>query len=642
MNILKFYLDLKDLDLSTSYSQDVAALLLPYLESLPEPIFTLDYHDDIVSGKDAPTDEEVFKYFVMRVSKLPIANQHFFEFLVLLLHRAAFLSKQDESLTTIELAVLFSPLLFKPAKWNLNYCYKMPRIARIFERVLCYPEEIFPLANEPLPKTIDEFLYADLFGDWWRRLRMGEDKIINHLSKKENLKELISRLVVKENDPTSEACRKQSHAAALSCLVLTSDKIKPTLLADNELMTELFKQVNENTGRELTLKFFRDTLEALIESHPIQMTDYLESTPKSLNILLSHIHAGNIFSIFQTIALKSVRYQYPKHHKLIHLWFSKGLEMFLDITPEMEYNLEPLRHFMDIVFTDNTFLNSSYATQLIEQIKSQNIIDTLYKSAFSTDDQSSIECLLLIQSFITKRERLVSEDDDDEDDDDEEENDESSQSESSSEKSDNSESSQSHHSKIVQLFYPLPDLIPTIINATNNALPNFLNCLFSPLSGEKPRTFGLKRCRLIEILVQFVTSGEKIESLSSEALSNFWKLMFLYPSNNIAQNLITDLLIWELKSNETNMKAIEKAKIPDLIIKEVLSISSNSPSCYAGHLLSLGVSLVHSQYTSVETTKHSDWKKFRDKIMQYQEESHPDDVKRKNRNLVTDRYEDRI
>ena len=84
---------MKDLDLSNNYSQDVAALLIPYLTALPEPIFILDYHDDVVNEREPPSDERVFAYFKKRVSELPKANCNLFEFLVLLLHRAAFLSK---------------------------------------------------------------------------------------------------------------------------------------------------------------------------------------------------------------------------------------------------------------------------------------------------------------------------------------------------------------------------------------------------------------------------------------------------------------------------------------------------------------------------------------------------------------------
>lgn len=84
---------MRDLDLSNNYSQDVAALLVPYLAALPEPIFILDYHDDIVSDREPPSDERVFTYFKNQVGQLPEANRNLFEFLVFLLHRAAFQAK---------------------------------------------------------------------------------------------------------------------------------------------------------------------------------------------------------------------------------------------------------------------------------------------------------------------------------------------------------------------------------------------------------------------------------------------------------------------------------------------------------------------------------------------------------------------
>ena len=164
-------------------------------------------------------------------------------------------------MTTIELAVLFAPLLFKSNNWNLNYCYKMPRIANIFELVLRKPSKVFLISKDyKQPKSIEEFLLSDHFGDLWRRFRIEDKQLINYLSDISVITASINCLLI-HNSPFTPEGLQETQRAALASLFITSDTIMPVVVNSEPLLIQLFSFIEFNKQNHFSISFIRDTVE---------------------------------------------------------------------------------------------------------------------------------------------------------------------------------------------------------------------------------------------------------------------------------------------------------------------------------------------------------------------------------------------
>ena len=626
--------DLRDLDLSTSYSRDVAALLLPYLESLPEPIFLLETSDEMLSPKNSPSDEEIFAYFKRRVASLVPANRNLFEFLVLLLHRASSVSAEENSLTTIELSVLFSPCLFRPKEWDLNYCYRMPRIVKLFSRVLASPERVFEWSAEPLPQRIEDFLYADLFGDWWRRLRMNEPKILEYVSTETSLRHLMDALIVKDDLEVGERMRR-SHGAALACLTLTHDHVKPILLEDEELMIELFQMVRDNARKHNSLRFCRDVLEALIESHSEQMAKWMNAHP-GLS-LVEVLDAGNISALFASIANKSVHYQYPKHHRIIHLWVGRAFGLYTS-PKNLSILLDFAGSFLEIVFRDDNFLNSPYAEKITCLLTDGDALDILLQRTLPSADRDARDCvpyLQLLQMLLIQRPRApIEEDEEDDDNGNDEEQDKGSDTDSESESESADSEVEKEETKETTVDYPFPQVVSSLLTGATSYLPQMLNLLMEAADQNR---FTLYHTYLVGFIgTLFYTNRLAPNTLSPSQLDSIFELIFQFPSNSIAHTIILRLVSWFALSSEASAAILSESSIPQRVSEEI----GNSSTELCGEMFHVAQVFFRSPYVNLLESKMQP--QTASLVQDYAERNRPHEVKRRNRNLVTDRYEDRI
>ena len=524
----------------------------------------------------------------------------------------------------------------------------MPRIARVFEKVLQNPEKVFLLKNEPLPKDHKEFLYADLFGDWWRRFRIGENSIVKFLSSEKNLTEFINSLVVSDFS-RSEECLKQCHGAALSCLVLTNDEIKPILIQNQNHLHHLISLVNENKGREHTLRFFRDTVEAIIESHSEEITNYFENNKKIFEILFSNINYGNVFAIFFSIVNKSVRYQYIKHHHLLYLFCLHLFDKFYCFSNEYLDLYENLNIFFEILCTDDAFLNSSYSNQLVQFMIKEN--SNFFQKIFQfiiKNNEISIQFIQFLKTLLIKNSRKISSDDDDDDDENDENDDTNSDSsENSSSSSKNSEDSESSDKNLFSsssessqnVYFPFPDVIPSLLHEFLSVKDQMLSILFEPIHDSSISYFGIFRSKFLEFIMICLYEIKDIKVFTNDQLISLWKLFYKFPFNNILQNYIVNIFSF-LSSLSGGISLLLKSNV----IQEIgnLIISSDGNSCFYGHLASMCSSFMNFDDSNSIKNSFSDWSKVIHIVNDYSTVIKPYEVKRRNRNLVTDRYEDRI
>ena len=621
----------------------MAALLLPYLESLPEPIFLLDTHDTIMEGKAAPPEDEILAYFKKRVGELHPANRNLFEFLVMLLHRAALTSASEDSLTQIELSVLFSPCVFRPVDWNLQYCYKMPRIAKSFALVLRNPEKIFDITNDPLPKSTAEFLYADLFGDWWRRFRMAEPKILAFVTSTQNIRAFTQALVVQDRGATSEEIMKQSHGAALACMSLTDDHVKPILFERPELLEGILQLILQHAaGTTVNLRFCRDTLEALFESYPEEMTNFMTSHPELS--LVGFMNVGSVSGLLCSIATKSVHYQYPKHHRMLFLWSTQVLQLFLSGQSNSDALLDSGAAFLDIVFTDDCFLSSVYADKLTAWFTDPKNLAALMSKVVSSASEThrvASAYIVLIKSLLTKRLREIPEEDDGEEENEKEEEQEGRETDQSEEPSDSqsSDSSSEENKDEVKtetvLLYPLPNAIQFIVDACATHISSIVQTVTQSSVNKRCTLYDSVLLSLLRSI--FATDLLPPKSLQPGQLRALWDLIFQFPSNNIVHNEVASLAVWFASFSNESATILCQSGTPEHTVEQL-----DATTCFSGQLFDVVRAIVHSDFPDAFKGSRLDWNQLRQKVTEHEELTAPDQVKRRNRHLVTDHCEDRI
>lgn len=537
-----------EVDLSLTNAQSAAALLVPYLESLPDPIFDLDVSHEIVYRKSEIVLSEVCTFFREGMNKLPLSHQYMFEYITFLLHRAAKKSMECHQypLTTTELSVLFSPLLFNPSKMNMAYCLRMPRIVKLYKMILEQPEALFVKEQgDHVPESIKMFLYSDQFGTLWRHFRAEKKCIIDYLSKPENISQLIERLEVVREDP--EDVQQSAYGAALSVLVLTSDPLMPTIVASKEHLLHIWKCLEKADTRnsERTLCFFKDTVLALFESHAAVMTDFVLSNSGCLDLVLSLADRGNIASMLSEFARLSLSHGYDKYHRLLGRLAERAFTKVVASASGTDPGVEALESFLLEVLQDHIFLRSEHARPFEEALSCKDTIRTLVGRVLGGGDipagathvSAHLMCALLtkcpvqvVMSLEDAREMKEEEDDD-------------------TSSSSGPVSSLAPAVKAVVTSEPLPSLVGTLVAVSSefggqihDAIRKLVKVAGEPFSMVKLDLLHFVRALAVADCRNSADTTPGISALSLHAIPRrVAGLLTAYPNNSIVLCVVGDI-----------------------------------------------------------------------------------------------------
>lgn len=272
----------RDVDLSNSPAQDVAALLVTYMDRLPQRLLSLDIKDPIFSSDKDPSTQELldfaratlqenrskgdvnatvlFQYLCTWLGRFIKVNLKNFEQTMRykklwesIPSRAFYFRESYHTLNAFrsnEICVIFANLLIKPTRHSLSFCYRIPRVLKLLIAILESPDKVLFSGETVLPSSIDELLLANQVGNWWNDLRIESPYIIEWLLSGDHLQQIVNAVVVPPRshfagEGGSPDQRDVFMQKALSAaLALTLDSVRDRFFAkDSALFHYFFEKV---------------------------------------------------------------------------------------------------------------------------------------------------------------------------------------------------------------------------------------------------------------------------------------------------------------------------------------------------------------------------------------------------------------
>ena len=552
-------------------------------------------------------------------------------------------------LTSVEMAVLFSPLLFQSTRKSYSTCIIMPRIVKSFEELLNNPSAVFTIPNNlKVPSNVNDFINSDLFGDWWRAFRISNKQILSFLTHQSNILEILSLIRIKNftKDRSEKEYLQQLQSASYATLILTNDDIIPHLVQDQTFVHTLLHFLDDETTSEVTLSYFRDILECLFEFDSENMTKNFISTPALSTLLLHRINYGNVLSFLVSLCKLSILYQNTKYHAILDVWSTETIRIFnsKNVGDYSEETLDNLSIFLCALFEDYLFFQSKLVNEFVSTISDPSTINHMIDNIFALPYEKSKSIINVFVSLLTKKKITQNSENEQPDQQNDNNNNESEQDESIIDQSDIDDQKEELEIQIseVEVLPNVTKLILEIILKRINSFEGFLN---EAVKQRQP--LGCQRILIIQLIDSLLTSSreEVLELLiSSNIMSTLINLFFLYPNNNILHSYVSHIIVSILSSYSRNKQVIQLLFDDTSLIEKISSsLQLDKNTAYHGHLLKIGCLVVADENLMQMLKSKVGFEFMKTKVVEYQNATNLlEVVPRKHRYYTIDRYEDRI
>lgn len=127
--------DLHGLDLSSINIKEVAGVLKLFLRSLPEPLFSFELFQSLMSTADLPSVEE--KVIAIRSvwKSIPPDNKRVVEHMFNFLQTICLASSKNE-MNAMNLSVIFGPCFVRPKYETVDYMLQIPKVNKLIEFII--------------------------------------------------------------------------------------------------------------------------------------------------------------------------------------------------------------------------------------------------------------------------------------------------------------------------------------------------------------------------------------------------------------------------------------------------------------------------------------------------------------------------
>ena len=439
--------------LSNSSISDVVGLLILYLEQLPDLIIPYNENDSIFMVQSTPDQKSLFNWISKQLNQMPIYTRNLLEYLMNFLFKVLKGSTLN-GVTSIDLSVIFSPLILRPEKDKLSlaYCFRMARIIRIVQIMIENSSELFSQLDEnenenenirikgqrqvkkpssskkkskdiltdsndsmdgdnKLPCCLDEFLTSDQFGKWWRDFRQKKPYFIEFITQEKILLELINQIKQIPMQEITEEEKEKSKSGSLCYGILAGDAIIKTILENDNLISiilnEFISNNNDQIITEKVNKNFCNIFEIFISKNPEKIYKYLSDFPNIDKKLISLIGSGSFCNTILSIAETCHSNEFI--HNIICTWGIYSLDLYLESVDRFDSDqLSNSVRFLRFLVRSPFFLNSSIAERFLSYLYSRDFTDKLIEKAILSDKDSCVCCIPLIIEIIVQNKNKLS------------------------------------------------------------------------------------------------------------------------------------------------------------------------------------------------------------------------------------------
>ena len=381
-------------DFNSIHRDDIAAILLLYLELLPEPIIGFDPIDSIFSTFH-PSDKIIMLYLKKVISNMSENMRNLIEYLSYFLQRLS----STGNLSSLELSLYFAPYIIKPKEPSIAYCNAIPTINRMIDLMVRKSGELFKVKdNSGLPRSVEELFKSESFGVWWKEFRSKEKSFVKFITKDKSFTQLFSLLLdLKSIDVNN-------HFGHLAVHVLTNDWVSDYFIEKKSLLDEYFGLLNEKIT-ELAMKNFCEVTHSLFaKKNCAKLIEYFQLETNNANmIIISQIGSGNISNMLNKIMDLS------KLQAEIGIVLSKWGICCLDKLMVTEYSyessfLQNIAQYICDLLHQQHYVNSPHSSTFLHQLHILCETSNLFSKSISGENPQTCSTLIsIIIAVITKK-----------------------------------------------------------------------------------------------------------------------------------------------------------------------------------------------------------------------------------------------
>ena len=398
---------MKNNDLGSNHRDDIADLLVMFLETLPGGLVQAELlygvpeleKEFIGTSREAGAVEKVKTV----LAEMNGRQSHVLEYITYFLHRLIGSGK----LNAFELAFSFSRLVIKDKKGHTaEYCAHLPVLTRVMELIICHRATFFcaPLpkgqATVQLPSTVAEFLVADEFGTWWKLFRENSSELAAFLTSPGPLLDLLKNMAAANlDDPSSQV------TAELSANILRTDCIAQIIVEDEKRLRTVLEVIEEEGVSEAGMRWTIRLLLTLFQADAERISDFLRHSDHNQK-LVSRISYGNISTFMSDVIKRSAGKS--ELFSLISSWCVLAFDQLLVSVYSLENNtLSNSVQFLQSALSEETFLTSEAFAKFQHHLTSPKLQQLIDKALSGSDKATACEIHTAISSLIALKELSV-------------------------------------------------------------------------------------------------------------------------------------------------------------------------------------------------------------------------------------------
>lgn len=384
-------------DYNSIHVEDIATILLLYLDLLPDAVIPFDPTLPMFSGAIIPSEKAIIGYLEKVIKEMSECTRNLVEYILYYLQRLS----SSGVFSTYELSLYFAPILIKPPiiQITIDYCTRITTILRIFDVLMRNSHIIFSsiTASHNVPISILELFNSDSFGPWWKSFRSKDQSMAKFITSEESYKQLFTILL----DPSEF----NVPFSNLALHVLSTDWVADQLLSSPSLLDLYFSNF-KHLDSEVSLKNLCELAYMLFSNRNCNnIIEYLlsDSSP-ACSYLVSQLGSGNVSNMFSKI-LNNLAKNQPEINQVLSKWGICCLDKLL-IT-EYSYQsatLQNVTQFICDLLHSQHYVNSPYSSTFLHSLHILCETSNLFSKAISGDNPTSC-CILIemITAIITKK-----------------------------------------------------------------------------------------------------------------------------------------------------------------------------------------------------------------------------------------------
>ena len=613
--------------LNNSKISDVVGLLILYLEQLPDIIIEYHENDGIFTAQSTPNQKTLLEWVRKQLNEMQLCSKNLLEYLMSFLSKVLVRSALN-GVDSIDLAVIFSPLVFRPKKLNLGYCYRMARIVRIVRIMIERAADLFRTVDNdsyPLPNCLEEFFTADQFGQWWRDFRQKKNYFIKYIAQPAMISELVSRIIQIPNCEETANEKQASQFASLAYGIMVNDGVIHAMFHDDKLLSVIINEFNGQHVSERANKHFCDFIEVLLRGNPEAMSIFLMNNPIMNEKIVSSIGSGNFCNMILSVAETWQMSEFV--HKVVVGWGCVALDQYLQSidSSDSDQLANTVRFLRYLVRTSN-FISSSISKKFTLQLNHNDYISKMIDKSILSDPDSCICTIpLIIEILVQNKNRtpgkspldnIILEPPDD--------------SSSSSSLNENEKlqyiekANEAYQLLLEQLKSDVPTIILLLLDR-HQILVDHLTCVIKNNQNEPLGFFRFGIVKLVQaMLVTNYPYSNSFIALKTDLVSACLDLFFHYYRHSILHSVIAYIVRYIMAMGNRDLVTMLLVRL-DLPSK-IISVYKNQPEkleFLRGYLKMLTVAIKNSNVAEPILSEHPEWKDFVDDVILREDTSKP-------------------